>query len=367
MVTDQNITDELMGYDPTDLTVFSQASNNGNTDSNLYKPLPRLSVSEDGIYRAKIRLLKNPFSPKDSIMPLSYYWLSSLDGSRQIKSSLSHNDKSCPIFRAWKRHHFSGDAARDEFAHQVFDKREVYYILVQILMDANQPELNGKFRIMKLPKAIFNKLTRLLNPPAESKQVPYPALDWIFGLELNLEVIPGPDDPSHPERKQREISYDMSEFGDFAPIIKTDGTELLTEAELGLVDDYVSAFRDSQNNKNKSKRESGQRKMQEIRESVREIASKTQEYITENLRNEQTGEKLDLNKYGFTPWDESTRIFVSHWIEMTDNMVNPANITYEDFLKMNNKKNPIQSQETNTYQAEPTNSHPEDPASDLPF
>lgn len=361
--TEQNIADELMGYDPTDLTVFSQASNNGNADSNLYKPLPRLSVSEDGIYRSKIRLLKNPFSPKDSIMPLSYYWLSSLDGSRMVKSSLSRNDKSCPIFRAWKRHHFSGDAARDEFAHQVFDKREVYYILIQILEDANQPELNGKFRIMKLPKAIFNKLTRILNPSAESKQTPYPALDWVFGLELNLEVTPGPDDPAHPERKQREISYDMSEFGDFAPIIKSDGSELLTETELGLVDDYVSAFRDSQNSKNKSKRESGQKKMQEIRESVRNIAQKVQEYITENLRNEQTGEKLDLGEYGFTPWDDSTRTFVSHWIEMTDNMINPATITYEEFFAKKNKN--MQSPESHTVTQ--SSNAPEDPASGLPF
>ena len=99
---------------------------------------------------------------------------------------------------------------------------------------------------MKLPKAIFFvKLEALIKPAPESKKMPVPVMDYIFGRALEMDVTPGPDDPAHPERKQREIKYDLCAFeNDPTPIIKIDGTPLFTEEELELIDTINNACND---------------------------------------------------------------------------------------------------------------------------
>lgn len=104
----------------------------------------------------------------------------------------------------------------------MYDKTESQWVLVQILEDENQPELVGKIMVWKLPKAIFNKMTAKMNPSPESKKSPVPVMDYLIGLPLDLDVAPGPDDPKAPERKQREINYDLCDFDtEYAPIIKS--------------------------------------------------------------------------------------------------------------------------------------------------
>lgn len=325
--------DEIMGFDPANLSIFNQSSSSG-SDPNIYKTNPKDSVSDDGIYRSKVRILMNPFNPKESIVPQSSYWLASADGSRAVRSSLSIGDKNCPIFKAWKRHHFSKDPDRDAFAKSVFNKSERMFVLVQILEDENQPNLVGSFRIMKLPKDIYNKLADKLNPSEASGKKPYPAMDSLFGLELDITVTPGPDDPTQPSRKQREISYSLSQFGDYAPIIQTSGDSFLDDDEIALVDEYMSAYKDSINTKVKKKQEDGKKKMIELRDQIQTIHNRAQEYIKENTKNVTTGESLDVSIYcGYQPWDEETKTFVSRWIEMADEMIDPQNMMYSEFLK----------------------------------
>ena len=296
--------DEIMGFNPQDLGVFNEVSNQTNYDVNVYKPSPKLSKSEDGHYRAKLRVIYNPFSVKESIVKQASYAMSDQDGFFMVKSKLANGDKDCPIFKSWKKLWFSGDDAKKEWAKQMYEKTESQWVLVQILEDDNQPEMVGQIKAMKLPKAIYAKMEAKMNPSPESKKTPVAIMDYLMGLPLEMDVVPGPDDPKHPERKQREISYDLCDFDtDYAPIVKIDGTPLFDEAEIQVIDDYVSAKNEMNKAKTAAKKEAAQKTAMDLVPSMKALYQKALEYLKEH--------SVDLvEECGFKEWDEATSIRV---------------------------------------------------------
>lgn len=333
-MADKNLdmVDQLLGFDPRNLSAFQEKG--PRQDPNIYKTNPKDSKAEDGVYRSVVKVILNPFNLQESIIPQTTYYLKSQDGSRLVRSSLSLDDRNCPIFRAWKRHWFSGDETRKEFAKKMFDQNNSQWVLVQILEDENKPELVGQFKVMKLAKDIYDKINTRMNPSSASKALPYPVMDYVIGLALNIEVQPGPDDPKAPERKQREISYSLSNLGDYATVIKTDGTQLLTEEEIELVDTYVNAINDSQNGKTEKKKKDALKALEEVKPQIRPIYAKVAQYVRENVKDAATGEELNVAKYcGYQPWDDDTKDFVSKWIEIVDAQIDPSTISYDEFKK----------------------------------
>lgn len=309
--------DEIMGFNPQDLGVFNEVSNSNNYDVNVYKPSPKLSKSEDGHYRAKLRVIYNPFSVKESIVKQASYAMSDQDGFFMVKSKLANGDKDCPIFKSWKKLWFSGDDAKKEWAKQMYEKTESQWVLIQVLEDDNQPELVGQIKAMKLPKAIYAKMEAKMNPSPESKKTPVAIMDYLMGLPLEMDVVPGPDDPKHPERKQREISYDLCDFDtDYAPIIKIDGTPLFDEAEIQVIDDYVSAKNEMNKAKTAAKKEAAQKTAMDLVPSMKALYQKALDYLKEH--------SVDLvEECGFKEWDEATSIRVQRWIDTVANMQDP--------------------------------------------
>jgi hypothetical protein len=236
--------DDVMGFNPTDLTIFN-APEAASTNNTVYRTNPKDSKAEDGHYRSKLRVIYNPNDIKQSIVKQATYAMNDQDGFFMVKSALANGDRNCPIFKAWKKLWFSGDETKKAWARQMFDKSESQWCLVQILEDDNRPEMVGQIKVMKLPKAIYVKLEALMNPSPESKKTPVPVMDYIFGRVLEMDVTPGPDDPQHPERKNREIKYDLCSFEtDPTPVIKVDGTPFFTDDELELIETYNNARND---------------------------------------------------------------------------------------------------------------------------
>jgi len=329
--------DEVMGFDPSNLDAFNEPEAR-NYDANVYKTNPKDTKSEDGNYRSRVRVIYNPANPKDSIIHQATYFLKSADGGLLVRSRLGNGPtdpefKNCPIFKAWKKIWFASNdpvekAKNQDRAKAIFDKTESDYVLVQILEDENKPDLVGKFMAMKLPKAVRVKLEAKVKPSKESKKTPYPVMDYVIGLELNMDVAPGPDDPAKPERKQREISYDLCEFGDYAPIIKTDGTPLFDEEQLELIDAYVTAIKDSTGAKTEAKRKAAIAQLDELRPQLRPLYEIAFNYVKENA--------FDIREdQGWKEWDEQTATKVNQWIEIVLAGKNPENITYEDFKQGN--------------------------------
>ena len=319
--------DDIMGFDPSNLSAFQEPVNANSFDANVYKTNPvKLSKAEDGHYRSKVRVIYNPFDVKRSIVPQATYFIQDSEGSLLVRSKLGNGDKTCPIFTSWKKLWFSGDEAKKQWAREMYDKTESQWVLVQILEDENQPELVGKIMVWKLPKAIFNKMTAKMNPSPESKKSPVPVMDYLIGLPLDLDVAPGPDDPKAPERKQREISYDLCDFDtEYAPIINVDGTPLFDDEELELIDSYVTAKNDFAKAKSEAKKAAAQKAIEGLVPQIKALYKKALEYMKENA--------LDLEKEcGYQEWDEKTSTRVQNWIDVVATMQNPKSVTVNEVV-----------------------------------
>lgn len=308
--------DDVMGFNPTDLNVFN-APEAQEFNKNVYKTNPKDSKAEDGHYRSKIRILYNPLDIKQSIVKQTTYAMNDAEGFFMVKSKLANNDRECPIFKSWKTLWFSGDDNKKNWAKQMYDKSESQWVLVQILEDDNKPELTGQIKVMKLPKAIYVKLEALMNPAPETKKSPVPVMDYIFGRALEMDVTPGPDDAQHPERKQREIKYDLCAFeADPTPIIKVDGTAFFTDDELELIDTYNTARVDLTKAKTEKKKAEAQQVIVDNQNAIRELYKKVIEYLKEN--------SIDLVKEcAYQEWDEKTTTRVNNWINNVVNMQDP--------------------------------------------
>lgn len=243
-----SVENEILGFDPTQLSVFDEhtdQSSGGNP--NIYHPKPSLSKSEDGIYRAQIKIIYNPHDLRHSILEQQSYAMQDSNGFFSAVSSLTNNDKNCPIFKAWKVSHYSKDeklknqsVLKDKGGKGLFDKRFARYITIQVIEDNNQPDLVGKYMFWKLPKAIWESINAKMAPSVESKKPSIPVMDFLFGRAIDLEVTPGPDDPKAPERKTREISYNTSELTeDVVSCTNPDGSPLLDDEQQAVLDKYV--------------------------------------------------------------------------------------------------------------------------------
>lgn len=312
-----NFIDEIMDFNPSELSVFQEPVSNNNYEQNIYKPNPAKSKSESGNYIAKVRLIYNAHNVKRSVVDQAVYAMKDQDGFFLVRSSLAEGNRDCPIFKSWKKLWFSGDEAKKAWAKQMYEKTESKWAMVQILEDENQPELVGQFKAMKLPKAIYEKMAARMNPAPETKKTPVAIMDYLIGLPLELNVQPGPDDPQNPTRKQREISYTLCDFeADYAPIIKVDGTPLFTDEELELIDNYNAAKQEIAKNKSKAKVEAAQKTIQDNMAAVKALYQKALDYVKEN--------SFDLvDECAYAEWDEATTKRVQSWIDTVAVMQDP--------------------------------------------
>lgn len=308
--------DSIMGFNPAEVVnSFNQpAEKQGNT--NIYRTNPKNSTSEDGHYHSTIRVLLNPFNIKRSIIHQATYAMTDENGFFMVKSALGNGDKNCPLFKAWKQLWFSGDEVKKDWSKEIFDKSESDWVLVQIIEDDNQPELKGQFKVMKIPKAIMARLQAKMNP-TDGKKAPQPLMDYLFGPVLEMDVQPGPDDPKNPGRKNREISYDLCDFGtDVQPIIKTDGTPLFDDEQIETIESYYQAQLDMLKAKTESKRAEAESRKNALRDDIRELYSIAVEYMK--------GNALDIeDECSYKPWDERTTERVNNWIEKVLRCENP--------------------------------------------
>lgn len=355
--------DDIMGFDTTSLDVFQEKPSNSARNANVYKPSPSLSKADDGHYRSRIRLLFNPYLVKRSIVPCTTYTLHDDRGMFFAKSMIAENQRDCPIFKSWKTIYFGnlsflqtfltskypgdtnaekrdvllqeynntardqrfttelGQAIRD-YAKQMYERSETQWCLVQILEDDNQPEMVGQVKVMKLPKVIFTKLTAKMNPSAESKKEPVPVMDYLIGIPLEIDVTPGPDDPKQPQRKTREISYDLCEFDtDYAPIIKTDGSNLFTDEELETIEAFDAAKKKISKAKTDKAKADAQKEVDALKDAIRTLYQKALTYLKDEAH------VVDLDKEcAYQPWDATTTERVNRWIDNVLNMRDPKSV-----------------------------------------
>lgn len=241
---------EILGFDPTQLSVFAENSKDTNQGNSLiYRTRPRDSKSEDGCYRSTIKIIYNPFDFRQSVIEQQSYAMQDANGWFTVVSSLTNNNKSCPIFTAWKKCHFAEEgsvlwkqaAPKEKGGNALFDKRFARYVTIQVLEDKNQPDLEGKYMFWKMPKSIWDIINAKMKPSLESKKASIPVMDFLFGRSIDLEVSPGPGNPGD-ERYTRETKYSGEISEDVVSCVNPDGTPLINDTEQEILDKYVSAM-----------------------------------------------------------------------------------------------------------------------------
>lgn len=314
---------DILGFDPQDLSVFHTEDQKPQSQGNplIYKTRPADSVSEDHHYYSTIKVVYNPFNPKQSILDQQSYAIQDKDGWLTVVSSLTINDTSCPIFKAWKKCHFAKKeenlalwkqaAKEEEGGNQLFDKRYARYCVIQVLEDNNQPDLVGKFLFWKLPKSIYDLIQSRMNPSVESKKAPIPVMDYLFGRAIELEVVPGPGNPGE-ERYARETKYIGTLTEDVVSCVNPDGSPLLNDAEQAILNSYITAMSPVWREKDPVKRA-------ELKAAVDADANtiELRKFYNEKIfpQIKQWCPNL-IEQLGYKPWTPEVTARVQHWIDI---------------------------------------------------
>jgi hypothetical protein len=316
--------DDIMGFNPQDLDAFQEPTSTSSYDANIYKTNPvKFSKSEDGHYRAKVRVIYNPFNFKQSVVAQRTYFIQDAEGSLLVRSKgaspVPEVYRSCPFHKAWSKLWYATEnkEAKQAWAKEMLDSNNSKWVLVQVMEDENQPELVGKILAWKLPTTIYTKMTAKMNPSPESKKAPIAIMDYLFGLPLELDIAPGPDDPTQPTRKQREINYDLCDFdADYLPIMKVDGTPLFDESELDTIDAFFTARAEFVKAKAAAKKEAAQKTITDLTPAVKALYEKSFDYLK--------GVCFDLTvECGYQEWDEATTARVTRYLDNVVNMRDP--------------------------------------------
>jgi len=362
---------DILGFNPQDLFNHEDTPH-ASGQQNIYKPRPADSKSEDGIYRSTIKIIYNPYDVKNSILEQQAYAMEDKDGWFQVVSKLTNNDTSCPIFTAWKKCRYAaeGTILNEQHKKGIFQKRFSRYVLVQIMDDKNNPDLNGQYLFWKLPKSIYDVINAKMNPAKESGRAPIPVMDFLFGREIYLEVIPGPDDPKAPERKLREIRY-MGEISeDIVSCTNPDCSPLLSSEEQAVLDTYVDAMKEVWKSRDPEFRAT---KVAEIN------ASENTKKLGEIYRN--VLEKIKgfapnlIEELGYKDWSEEVSKRVQRWIDIVLKGEDPKTYGLDTSVVPNNDpfglESPAESipeTELSTPQTQTSSTIMTDaPESDLPF
>lgn len=309
--------DDILAFDPSQLAVNTPAEARRSAGNmNVYRPRPADSKSEDGIYRAQIKVIYNPFDLRRSVLEQQSYALQDANGWFTVVSSLTNNDTNCPVFKAWKTCHYSKDEAlqnqaktKENGGKALFDKRYARYATIQVLDDPNNPELNGKYMFWKLPKAVWEAINQKQSPTNPAK-ASIPVMDFLFGRAIDIEVKPGPGKPGD-ERYTRETSYTAELTEDVVSCVNPDMSAILTPTQQSILDKYIDDMKAVWKEKDPTTRATlkttvdASENTRNLRSFYREVIEKIKTFCP-NL----------VEELGYKEWSDDTKTRVQNWINI---------------------------------------------------
>lgn len=319
---------DVLGFNPQDLfksNSETQSTNSGN--SLVYRMRPTDSKDEDGIYRATIKVVYNPFDRKNSFLDQQSYGLNDADGFFSVVSSLTLNNeegKNCPIFKAWKKCRYAEQGSTlwlqqakvEDGGKALFDRRQARYCIVQILEDKNQPDLVGAFKLWKIPASIY-QIIKQKQDPTDPKKAAIPVMDYLFGRAIDIEVHPGPDDKANPTRKTREITYTGELSEDIVSCINPDGSPLLTSDEQEVLDNYIESMKKVWKSKDPEERKTL------LEEVLAESNTAAFRPIYARVLEQIKSWSPDLNTLSYKEWSPEIKARVQKWIDVVLSGNNP--------------------------------------------
>jgi hypothetical protein len=150
--------------------------------SDLYKPTA--DQGKDGIYNSLIRFIPNPKNPQKSIIRKFVYWLEDSEGKGNYFDSPSTIGEKCPVQDLFFKLRNS-ESAVDKKMSERLKRREVYYSLIQIVKDFQNPEMEGSIKVFKYGYQIKQKIDEELNPQYDE---PCQVFDLFEGKNFELKI-----------------------------------------------------------------------------------------------------------------------------------------------------------------------------------
>lgn len=326
---------DVLGFNPQDLFKQEEESKSKKyVNPNIYKMKPSESVDEDGVYRATIKVVYNPFNRAQSFLEQQSYGLNDTRGFFEVISPLTLNTEegknSCPIFKAWKQCRYSEEGSTlwrqqakvEDGGKALFDRRQARYCIVQILEDKNQPDLVGSFKIWKMPMSIY-KLIKQKQDPTDPKKAAIPVMDYLFGRSIDIEVHPGPDDKTNPSRKTREIDYAGEISEDEVSCINPDGSPLLTTDETEILEAYIAAMKKVWKSKDPDERA---KLLEEVLADENTGKFRT---IYARVLEQIKGWSPDLNSMNYKEWTPEVKKRVQNWIDVVLSGNDPKSVSLD--------------------------------------
>ena len=194
------------------IEALSQTSEGGSEKSdNFWRP----EVDKVGNGQATIRFL--PASEKDGEDGLPWVKIFSHGfqgpGGWLIDNCLTTKNQQCPVCEYNSTLWNSGIEANKDVVRK--QKRKLNYIAnVYIVSDPKHPENEGKIKLFKFGKKIFDKITEAMNPQFED-ETPINPFDMWKGANFKLKI----------RKVEGYQNYDKSEF-DSASVLSDDDAKL---------------------------------------------------------------------------------------------------------------------------------------------
>ena len=197
----------------------------GGTDKsdNFWKP----EVDKVGNGQATIRFLPAPAIDGDDGLPWVKLFSHGFQGPGGwlIDNCLTTKNQQCPVCEHNTKLWNSGVEANKEIVRK--QKRKLNYIAnVYIVSDPKHPENEGKVKLYKFGKKIFDKITEAMNPQFEDEKAINPFDLWA-GANFKLKI----------RKVEGYQNYDRSEFESPSPLSEDDDNmEKIWKTEYSLKD-----------------------------------------------------------------------------------------------------------------------------------
>lgn len=170
---------DIFNLSVDDIDSYQRTESKG---SDLYKPTA--DQGKDGVYTALIRFVPNPKNPQKSIVRKFVYWLEDAEGKGAYYDSPSTVGEKCPVQDLFFKLRNSESAVDKKMAEKL-KRREIYYSLVQILKDPQNPDMEGTVKVFKYGYQIKQKIDEELNPQFDE---PCQVFDLFEGKNFELKV-----------------------------------------------------------------------------------------------------------------------------------------------------------------------------------
>jgi hypothetical protein len=192
---------DIFNLGVNDIDTYTREASGG---SDLFKPTA--DQGKDGVYKALVRFVPNPKNPQKSIIRKFVYWLEDGAGNGGYYDSPSTVGEKCPVQDLFFKLRNS-ESAVDKKMSEKLKRREIFYSLIQIIKDANNPDQEGSIKIFKYGYKIKEKIDAELNPEFDE---PTQVFDLFEGKNFEMIIT----------KQAGYNNYDSSKFqGKRTPIL----------------------------------------------------------------------------------------------------------------------------------------------------